>query len=291
MKASGSGVLNNTITATGTKGGAAVTATANEKTISGSQMLLRQSKSVSPTSVAPGGSVAYTIRMPNVGSGPSGSPVVITEYLPAGFTYAGAIPGSAPATVNGASVTASVSGTAAQPVFTVPGVINPGGELVLTFTANVSASITAANYCNSFKSTQAGINSTTGALACVDVGGGTIGDTLFRDWDGDGLRDGEDEGLAGVTMKLYAGACPPSGAALQTQITDANGFYQFTGLTAGTYCADVDSGVPAGYTLTKDPEGAANGEAQVTLAQGEKRLDIDFGYKPGGAGIHRRPGL
>ena len=46
----------------------------------------------------------------------------------------------------------------------------------------------------------------------------------------------------------------------------------------------MDSGVPAGYTLTKDPEGAANGEAQVTLATGEKRLDIDFGYQPGGSG-------
>ena len=173
---------------------------------------------------------------------------------------------------------------ASQPVFTVPSVINAGQSLVLEFNALVSASITAGNYCNSYRVSEGGINQVTGALACVDVGGGTIGDTLFRDWDGDGLKDPEDEGLPGVTMKLYAGACPPSGGALQTQTTDANGFYQFTGLTAGTYCADVDSGVPAGYTLTKDPEGAANGEAQVTLATGEKRLDIDFGYKPGGNG-------
>ena len=224
--------------------------------------------------------MAYTINVLNVGSGPTGSPVVITEYLPAGFTYNGGLS----TTVNGASVTASVSGPTSQPVFSVPSVINAGGSLVLKFNALVSASITAGNYCNSYRVSEGGINQITGALACVDVGGGTIGDTLFRDWDGDGLKDPEDEGLPGVTMKLYAGACPPSGGALQTQTTDANGLYQFTGLTAGTYCADVDSGVPAGYTLTKDPEGAANGEASVTLTTGEKRLDIDFGYKPGGNG-------
>ena len=52
--------------------------------------------------------MAYTINVLNVGSGPTGSPVVITEYLPAGFTYVGRCLHRR--TVNGASVTASVSG-------------------------------------------------------------------------------------------------------------------------------------------------------------------------------------
>ncbi len=29
----------------------------------------------------------------------------------------------------------------------------------------------------------------TGALACLTVGGGQIGDTIFRDWNGNGVQD------------------------------------------------------------------------------------------------------
>ena len=216
--------------------------------------------------------MAYTINVLNVGSGPTGSPVVITEYLPAGFTYNGGLS----TTVNGASVTASVSGPTSQPVFSVPSVINAGGSLVLKFNALVSASITAGNYCNSYRVSEGGINQVTGALACVDVGGGTIGDTVYRDWNGNGVKDAEDEGLPGVTVTLNTGACP-GGAPTQTATTDASGFYQFTGLPANTYC--VDPAGPAGYTLTQGTD-----PTQVTLTQGEKRLDVDFGYKPGGAG-------
>ncbi len=40
-----------------------------------------------------------------------------------------------------------------------------------------------------------------------------------------------------------------------TAVTDANGKYLFTGLTAGTYTVTVASGVPAGYTVNVDPKG------------------------------------
>ena len=275
VKASGSGPISNNVCATGTPalGGPAENSCGKDITISGSQPLLRQGKSVSPTSVAPNGTVAYTINVLNVGSGPTGSPVVITEYLPAGFTYSGNLS----TTVNGASVTASVSGPTSQPIFTVPSVINAGGSLVIKFDALVSASITAGNYCNSYRVSEGGINQVTGALACVDVGGGTIGDTVYRDWNGSGAQDPGEEGLPNMTVNLYAGACPPSGGVIQTQTTSASGFYQFTGLTANTYC--VDPAGPAGYTLTQGTD-----PTQVTLTTGEKRLDIDFGYKPAGAG-------
>ena len=138
-------------------------------------------------------------------------------------------------------------------------------------------------YCNSYSFAQNGVPITTGSQACVDVGGGTIGDTLFRDWDGDGLKDPEDEGLPGVVMELQNGTCTP-GVNCPTITTDANGFYQFAGLAAGGYTVKVLSGVPAGYTLTADPVGGPDGQAAVTLATNEKRLDIDFGYKPGGSG-------
>ena len=209
VKASGSGLLTNNVCATGitTPGGQTVNSCGKDITVSGPQPLLRQNKTVTPTSVAPGGTVGYTIGVLNVGSGPTGSPVVLTEYLPAGFTYAGR-PGTVSTTVNGASVTASVSGTAAQPVFSVPSVINAGQSPGAEFQRAVSASVTAGNYCNSYRVSEGGINQVTGALACVDVGGGTIGDTVYRDWNGNGAQDPGEEGLPGVTVTLNTGACP-----------------------------------------------------------------------------------
>jgi hypothetical protein len=48
----------------------------------------------------------------------------------------------------------------------------------------------------------------------------------------------------------------------------------------------VDSGVPAAYTLTQDPDGGADAQATVTLpvVGGEyaTNLNIDFGYHPAG---------
>lgn len=284
VTASGSGVLVNNITATGvTPDGDPVASSATEKTVSGNVPLLTYDKSVSPTNVAPGASVQYSITIDNIGSGASGSPVVITEYLPTGFTYVGPL---VSAIINGANVTGSTTVNAtnpAQPVFSVPQAINAGQALVLKFNAQVSATAVPGPYCNRFMVTQGGVNQTTGSQACVTVGGGRIGDTIYRDWDGDGVQDPQDEGMAGVTVNLYAGACPPGGAPIQTKTTDANGQYLFAGLSAGNYCVDVPApgsgGVPSGYTLT-----TANDPTTVALATDEQRLNVDFGYKPGGAG-------
>ena len=90
-------------------------------------------------------------------------------------------------------------------------------------------------------------------------------------------------GLAGVTLGLYSGACPPSGPVLDTETTNANGFYQYTGLPAGVYCVDAPAagtgGLPGGFTLT-----TANYATSVTLTSGEIRGNVDFGYTPGGTG-------
>ena len=284
VQAKSAGLLTNTVCATGITdpGGQTVNTCGKDVTVAGNQPLLRQSKSVSPTSVAPGGTVAYTINVLNIGSGPTGSPVVITEYLPAGFTYTGAIPGSLPVTINGASISASVSGTASQPVFTVPSVLNAGQGLVITFNALVASTTNPGSYCNSFRTSQGGINVLTGALACVNVGGAKVGDTVFRDWNGNGVQDAGDEGLSGVTVTLNTGACL---SVVSTQITTTNtsGNYFFSGLTAGDYCVSVPTpgagGVPTGYTLTADPNGAPiQNSFTVNLSDSETDLTVDYGY-------------
>ncbi len=282
VKASSAGLISNNICTTGqTTGGQTINSCGKDITVTGNQPLLRQSKSVSPTSVAPGGTVQYTISMLNIGSGPTGNPIGVTEYLPAGFTYVS----KDSVTINGANVTAATtvnSSNANQPVFTVPGAINAGQGLELKFTAQVSASAAAGSYCNSYKSTQNSIGVLTGALACVTVGGGQIGDTIYRDWDGDGVQDAAEEGIAGVTVRLYAG---DGTTLLATTTTDADGRYLFAGRAASNYVVQVNGGVAlTGTTLTGDPDGTLDNRHAVTLTTNQQYLTADFGYQPGGAG-------
>lgn len=205
--------------------------------------------------------------------------MTVTDFLPTGFTYQSLVS----ATANGAAVTPTVNASnTAQPVFTVPAAIQAGKKLIIKFTAATSNSLTAGSYCNTYAVEQNGIPLTSGSLGCVTVGGGQIGDTIFRDWNGNGLQDTGEEGMPGVTVTL-------SGAASATATTDANGNYLFSGLNPGSYTVTMPNpgtgGVPSGYTLTADPNGGTiNPTYSLTLATDEKRLDVDFGYKPGGAG-------
>jgi hypothetical protein len=122
-----------------------------------------------------------------------------------------------------------------------------------------------------------GQNVTTADFGYYLIGEGVIGDRVFYDLDGSGLPDaGTEPGLAGVSVRLYQGACPASGSPLHTQTTAVNGGYLFTNLRAGTYCVDVDeSTLPPGLTLT-----TANEPKTVTLpTDTSSHLTADFGYR------------
>ena len=68
--------------------------------------MLRQSKTAAVTTVAPGGNVQYTIQIDNIGSGPTGSPITVQDYLPTGFTFAS----KDLVTINGANLTGTTHG-------------------------------------------------------------------------------------------------------------------------------------------------------------------------------------
>ena len=259
--------------------------------------MLRQGKTASVATIA-SGNFQYTIQIANIGSGPTGSPVTVQDYLPTGFTFVS----KDQVTLNGANVTATTSVntsapySANQPLFNVPGALNEGQSLIIKFTANVPSGTPAGTYCNSYTSVQNGTPLSTGSLACITVGAGAIGDTIFRDWNGNGVRDAGEEGIEGVTVDLLNG----SNAVIDTTTTDANGNYIFEGLAAGTYTVKITDlgpdGLPANgdemltdYTQTYDPNstcpsGGCNGQSTVTLTTGQRNLDQDFGYKPGGTG-------
>ncbi len=79
----------------------------------------------------------------------------------------------------------------------------------------------------------------------------------------DGVRNAGDKPIAGVTLLLYDGQGNPvlDGQGHQlTAVTDANGFYEFTGLDAGTYV--VRELQPGGYIDAIDTPGSTGGVAQ-----------------------------
>jgi len=111
----------------------------------------------------------------------------------------------------------------------------------------------------------------------------TIGDTVWLDEDGNGAEDAGEPGIQGVTVDLVdAGGDGLCGTAddtvVDTATTDADGFYLFTDLVPGTYCADVtDTGnVLFSHQLT----GGTDPHGPVTLGPSTIYLDADFGYEP-----------
>ncbi len=103
---------------------------------------------------------------------------------------------------------------------------------------------------------------------------GSIGDEVFSDDNGNGVRDNGEGGLTGILVRLYDGACPAAGTPLATRVSNLSGGYDFTMLPAGTYCVDVDNAtVPAGYALT-----TANDPMTVVIGNGEDFDLADFGF-------------
>jgi hypothetical protein len=104
----------------------------------------------------------------------------------------------------------------------------------------------------------------------------SVGDRVWRDDNGDGIQDGGEPGLEAVVVELRNAA---GDLVLQTATTDANGFYQFSDLAAGTYT--VCAAQPNRHVPTFDADGSAVANcAVITLATGEARNDADFGYQP-----------
>ncbi len=277
VKATSTGYLDNCVVLQSDQ----LTESSCDTTISGLYPYLVPSKSARSSSVAPGGTVIYDVLVKNIGTGPTGNPVTIREFLPAGFTYDASY--TPVVTVNGALVTATVNATNPnEPIFTVPAAIQGGKQLTIAFRAVVSPAAEPGLYCNSYSVTQNGVPITTGSEACVSVAGGKIGDTIWRDWDGNGVQDPGEEGIAGVTVKLYAS---DGTTLLATTTTDADGHYYFPGLTAGTYVVEVNNGAALpGTVQTGDPDATLDNKHTVNLATDQQYLTADFGYKPTGSG-------
>lgn len=113
---------------------------------------------------------------------------------------------------------------------------------------------------------------------------GSIGDFVWHDLNRNGIQDAGEPGIGNVTVNLLDG----NGNPIKSTFTDGGGFYQFTGLCAGTYFVEVDeSTLPSGYTPTtcnpdasppNIPADSNCSPARVTLSDNESNQTIDFGY-------------
>ncbi|MEM7391293.1 MAG: SdrD B-like domain-containing protein, partial [Verrucomicrobiota bacterium] len=111
-----------------------------------------------------------------------------------------------------------------------------------------------------------------------------IGDYVWHDENGDGLQDGGETGVVGVTVVLFDSQTN----AVATNVTDAAGLYLFTNLPPGSYMVDFDeSTVPAGYVVTFLNQGTndtVDSDGDVTapfLPSGATNLTFDLGvYDP-----------
>ncbi|CAK8724592.1 hypothetical protein KKHLCK_14480 [Candidatus Electrothrix laxa] len=134
---------------------------------------------------------------------------------------------------------------------------------------------------------------------------GAIGDQVFWDVNGDGDLDQGEPGIENVTVNLYTFTDTngdgkydngePLSALVDSDVTDADGYYLFSGLTAGNYVVEVDRGTDPDETnnpLTSDPDSdgvpcdgyvvgseACDGLHGVPIGS-TQYLNADFGYKP-----------
>jgi hypothetical protein len=105
---------------------------------------------------------------------------------------------------------------------------------------------------------------------------------VWRDLNGNGVQEAGEPGIPNVTLLLQDGNGQSLGI---TALTDANGYYQFTGLCAGDYKVVVLSGVPAELQPSPSFQGGdtaidSNGSpASTTLTEDvSEDLTLDFGY-------------
>ncbi|RLC14201.1 MAG: hypothetical protein DRI57_14825, partial [Deltaproteobacteria bacterium] len=114
----------------------------------------------------------------------------------------------------------------------------------------------------------------------------SLGDYVWYDSDMDGVQDPNEQGVAGVLVELLTDA---QDTVVETTVTDGSGFYEFTGLPAGTY--KVRFTTLPGYEFTFSDRGTGilqdvfdsdadviTGEtAEIMLTGGEHNPTLDAG--------------
>jgi hypothetical protein len=133
---------------------------------------------------------------------------------------------------------------------------------------------------------QMGLQSVSGsaqAVVCISTNRtAAIGDLVWSDLNGNGVRDAGEPGVSNVTVNLTD--C--SGHLLRSAITDPAGAYLFSGMIPGNYKVQFIAPAGASFTtanaglddtLDSDADGVTGLSACVSLAVGEINRTVDAG--------------
>ena len=115
------------------------------------------------------------------------------------------------------------------------------------------------------------------AAFCDTEGNGSVEGLVWRDLDGDGVRDlgagAGEPGVGGVTVELVSGT-----TVLATATTDTAGRYAFAAVPPGTYEIRL-TGLPSELVIpTADPDGVATPDRFTFILGSFDALQGDFGY-------------
>jgi hypothetical protein len=127
-------------------------------------------------------------------------------------------------------------------------------------------------------------------------GGGSIGDFVWKDTDGDGVQDAGEPGIDGIPVNLYEdtngnGAIDAADALIASTTTAGGGQYTFNnlyidGVSGQRYLVDIDQSdadVPVDSLGLKYILSAGSDPQLVTLSPTTpSNTDIDFGFTAGG---------
>lgn len=124
-------------------------------------------------------------------------------------------------------------------------------------------------------------------VTAVDCGGATteLGDTVWFDFNENGLQDPLEPGIEGVAVNLIDAN---TGAVISTTVTDANGFYLFDDLPAGNYAVEF---IPLdGFVFTMNDAGDDENDSDadpitgitpaIFLPLNEQDYTFDAGFIP-----------
>ncbi len=116
-------------------------------------------------------------------------------------------------------------------------------------------------------------------------GPGSIGDTVYFDFNGDGLQTVGEPGIAGakvtVTWLGFDGVAGGTDDVTYTTTTDATGKYSVANLPLGNYTVGIDpTSLPTGFVPVSDLDGVRTpNSTKLTLGTSNpNRVDADFGY-------------
>src|SRR6185295_3943564 len=108
---------------------------------------------------------------------------------------------------------------------------------------------------------------------------GVIGSYVWKDANGNGIQNTGELGIAGVTVQLKK-----NGTVIATTTTSSSGYYQFTGLCAGTYTVVIPT-TPTGMTASpsvvgndRSVDSNGSGTTVVLAANNTSDQTVDFGF-------------